>query len=88
MEKSIEDKIEKKQAIKEMREIFPNYGETITIKEGERNFLCRIFGHKERHIHHQFFAKETERGKERYEVYVCPRCKDIEGKLVHIEKIA
>lgn len=81
---TIEEKLEKKQAAKEIAEIFPNYGEFITINEGKKSFLCKV-SHK-RVVHHAFYTKKTERGKEYYECYVCVRCKDIQGKLVHIVK--
>ena len=82
--KSMEEKLEEKQTLKEIKEVFPNYGEFKTLKEGEPSKLCKLFGHKERVVHHQFFTERTERGKEWYEVWVCPRCKDLQGKLVNI----
>lgn len=85
MSETLEDKLEKRQAIKEIKDIFPEYGEYITIQEGEKLKRCKWFGCKE-HIHHQFFAKDTERGRERYEVYACERCKKVRGKLVHIQE--
>lgn len=85
--KTIEEKLEEKQGIKEINEIFPRYtGERKTLKDGDGNKLCKLFGHKEREIHHAFFVEETERGKEYYECWICPRCMDVEGKLVNIVK--
>jgi hypothetical protein len=82
---TFEEKLEKKKLGKELKEIFPNYGEYKTIKEGGKFLRCKLFGHK-RMIHHAFYTEETERGKDYYEVYVCIRCKDIQGKLVNIVK--
>lgn len=84
MKKTFEEKIELKKMQKEIKETFPNYNEKVTLKKGESNILCKTLGHKKRFVHHAFFTKQTERGKEYYECWICPRCKDIEGKLVNI----
>ena len=86
MKETMEQKLENKQNKKELNEIFPDYKEKPTLKEGERNILCKLLGHKSRWVHHQFFTKTTERGKEWYECHICPRCKDVQGKLVNITK--
>lgn len=83
---TLEEKIEEKNMKRELKELLPNYGEFKNIKDGNRSWKCRLFGHR-RIVHHQFFVEETERGKEYFECHVCVRCKDIEGKLVRIEKI-
>ena len=82
----MEEELVEQQEKKELSEMFPNYGEFIVIHEGEKMIGCKMLGHKERVVHHQFFTKVTERGKEWYECHVCPRCKNIEGKLVRISK--
>ncbi len=79
--KTFEKKLEEQQTTKE---IFPNYGEHIVIQEGKKFKRCKYLGCKYC-LHHQFYTKITERGKERYEVYVCIRCEEIKGKLVHIQ---
>lgn len=68
-------------APKEVEEIFPNYNEFITLKEGDGT--CGE-NHEERFVHHQFYTKKTSRGKEWYEIWVCPGCNDLAGKLVNI----
>jgi len=86
MSETLEEKLESRQTKKELQEIFPNYKERINLKEGKKNLLCKIFGHKERIVHHAFYTQVTERGKEYYECWICPRCMDVEGKLVNIVK--
>lgn len=63
-------------------EIFPDYGETVILKEGKPSFLCKIM-HR-RILHHAFYTKATHRGKEYYECHICLRCDLVEGRLVNI----
>lgn len=82
--KSMEDELVERYEKEELKKAFPNYKEYKTIKEGRPSWLCKLFGHKVRVVHYQFYTEKTERGKEWYECYICPRCKDVEGKLVRI----
>lgn len=75
-------------ASKEVQEIFPNYGEFKLLKEAsEHHDECKEGNHEERIVHHAFYTEVTSRGKEWYECWICPRCKEIQGKLVNITEV-
>jgi hypothetical protein len=84
--KTIEDKLVEKQNKKEISEVLPSYNKRSTLLAGGFNLICKLIGHKTRWVYHQFHTVQTDQGKEYYECWICSRCKDVEGKLVRVQK--